>query len=103
MTVVYAVRVQCADLELRDTYLKWITDGHAAAVVAAGAESAEVLSLADGALEMRYTFADRAALAAYESGPAVALRAEAAELFPAGSVTATRTTGEVVARVHPGQ
>ncbi|SER22105.1 DUF4286 family protein [Actinokineospora terrae] len=98
MTVIYAVRVQFTDEAVRDSYLEWVTDGHAAAVVAAGARSAEVLSLADGGLEMRYTFTDRAALAAYESGPAVALRAEAAELFPAGSLTATRSTGEIVAR-----
>ncbi|GAA2998659.1 hypothetical protein [Actinokineospora diospyrosa] len=99
MTVIYAVRVEFSDPDVRDSYLKWITGGHAAAVVAAGAESAEVLSLADGALEMRYAFADRAALAAYESGPAIALRAEAEEHFPAGSFTATRSTGEIVAKI----
>ncbi|MBM7774723.1 hypothetical protein JOD54_004927 [Actinokineospora baliensis] len=99
MTVIYAVRVDFPDPAVRDDYLKWITTGHAAAVVAAGALSAEVLSLADGALEMRYAFSDRAALAAYESGPAVALRAEVGELFPAGSFTVTRSTGEIVARI----
>ncbi|GLW90393.1 DUF4286 family protein [Actinokineospora globicatena] len=98
MTVIYAVRVQFTDEAVRDNYLRWITDGHAAAVVAAGARTAEVLSLADGALEMRYAFTDRAALAAYESGPAIALRAEVADLFPPDAFTVTRSTGEIVAR-----
>lgn len=99
MSVVYAVRVEFNDPAVRERYAEWITGGHAAAVVAAGALSAEVVALDDGGLEMRYHFADRAALAAYEAGPAVALRADGARRFPADSVVVTRRIGDVISRV----
>lgn len=99
MSVVYAVRVEFQDPAVRERYAEWITGGHAAAVVAAGALSAEVVALDDGSLEMRYHFADRAALAAYDAGPAVALRADGARRFPADSVVVTRRVGDVVSRI----
>jgi len=99
VTVSYAVRVEFNDPAVRDQYAAWITGGHAAAVVAAGALSAEVVALDDGGLEMRYRFVDRAALAAYQDGPAVALRADGARRFPAESLVVTRWTGEVINRI----
>ncbi|MBC6447446.1 hypothetical protein [Actinokineospora xionganensis] len=48
---------------------------------------------------MRYQFTDRAALAAYEAGPAIALRADGARRFPADSVLVSRWTGEVISRI----
>ena len=99
---VYAVRALFADRETRARFVAWLADGHLADVVRAGAADAELVELpacADsplGDVEARYHFADEAAFAAYERGPAEVLRAEGRALFPADSgVAMTRSTGVV--------
>lgn len=99
---VYAVRARFADAEVRARFVAWLADGHLADVVRAGAADAELVEMpacADsphGDVEARYHFADEAAFAAYERGPAEALRAEGRALFPADAgVAMTRSTGVV--------
>lgn len=82
--IVYEVRSRFATPELRERYLRWLDDeGHVRAVVAAGALDGEVRESGDVVIS-RYRFASQAAFAAYEAGPAVALRAEGKALFPEG-------------------
>ena len=90
--VVYTVIAEFEDEATLRAYLAWLTGGHAAAVVAAGALSAEVigpLAGPTGALEgplrldCRYTFPTLGAFRAYETDHAPRLRAEGAALFGA--------------------
>ncbi|MEY3022613.1 MAG: hypothetical protein RIS86_1811 [Planctomycetota bacterium] len=97
---VYAVRARFADAATRARFVSWLVEGHLADVVRAGAEEAELVDLAPtedspfGDVEARYRFADQAAFERYESGPAVALRAEGRERFPPeAGVAMTRSTG----------
>lgn len=94
--IVYEVRSRFATSELRARYLAWLMDGHVRAVVNAGALEGEV-RLSGEVVVSRYRFASRAAFSAYESGPAVALRAEGRALFPDG-VTMERSVDAVVLR-----
>jgi hypothetical protein len=96
--VVYSVRAEFADTATRDRYVQWLRDGHCLAVVRqGGALSGEVTVLDDGAVESRYLFTSRDDFDAYQTGPAVQLRAESAQLFPPGSgVQLVRTLGERV-------
>jgi hypothetical protein len=99
LMLVYTVRTAIDDEDTRLAYLSWLVDGHAAEVVrAGGAVRAEVSTLDDGTLETRYVFASRDAFAAYEAGPAIALRADANEKFPpAAAIRVTRSTGTLAA------
>jgi hypothetical protein len=84
----YAVRSRFTNHEVRAEFIAWLSDGHLADVVNAGALDAELVELeAEGAdepgdVESRYHFASRAAFEAYAAGPAVALRAEGMAKFP---------------------
>lgn len=91
----YTVRAQFDDPGSRAEYLAWLVDGHAAAVVAAGARSAQVLDGDDGSVEARYLFASAEEFAAYEAGPAVALRADGAARFGGAGVRFARRTGRL--------
>jgi hydroxyacylglutathione hydrolase len=82
--LVYEVRSRFVSPALRERYLRWLREGHVQAVVQGGAIDGEVRIEADGAVVSRYRFASAAAFAAYESGPAVALRAEGRALFSEG-------------------
>ena len=99
--LVYSVRAEFADEATRERYLDWLRGGHVLAVVrAGGALTGEVTVLEDGAVESRYLFGSRASFDAYESGPGVALRADAAQRFPpGGGVRLTRTIGLRAVRV----
>lgn len=97
---VYTVRARFADAATRARFIAWLADGHLADVVRAGAVDAELVELAAeeasslGDVEVRYHFADDAAFAAYERGPAHALRAEGRALFPPeAGISMTRSTG----------
>src|SRR5262249_6899847 len=98
--VAYTVDVAFRDAGLAETWLAWLRGGHLAAVLAGGAEHAEVVELdaAEGrAFEVRYRFASREAFDAYERDRAPALRAEGLRLFPVEKgVTYRRWTGNVV-------
>lgn len=99
MTFAYTVRAEFADARHRAAYLDWLVGGHAADVVAAGATSAQVVTLDDGAVEARYLFPSAQAFRDYEAGPAVALRAESAEKFGSADVRFHRSTGALVVAV----
>ncbi|WP_117214154.1 DUF4286 family protein [Allorhizocola rhizosphaerae] len=92
--LIYSVRSGFDDGQTRRRYLDWLTQGHAQAVVEAGAQSAEIVSYDDGSVETRYLFASREAFAAYEAGPAVALRADGKARFP--DVRSVRSVGEQI-------
>ena len=99
--LVYSVRAVFTDPATRERYLDWLRGGHCLAVIReGGALSGEVTVLEDGTVESRYVFGSRAAFDAYEAGPGVALRADSAARFPAGSgVTSTRILAVRVVRV----
>jgi hypothetical protein len=92
--LVYSVRSEFSDPDTRQRYLDWLNGGHAQALITkGGALRAEVALLDDGAVETRYLFASREAFAAYESGPAIALRADSVAKFPPSpSIRTTRST-----------
>ena len=100
----YVVRAELPDSACVERYVAWLLGGHLAAVVEAGAASGEVVRF-DGeplVVEAHYRFASRDAFAAYEAGPAVALRGEGARWFgenglvPGETVKLARRTGVVV-------
>ncbi len=95
--MVYSVRSEFSDPQTRQRYLDWLTGGHVEALMAqGGALRAEVAALDDGSVETRYLFASREAFAAYEAGPAVALRADSVAKFPPSSgVRMTRSIGDL--------
>ncbi|HEY8431318.1 MAG TPA: hypothetical protein VIL20_23220 [Sandaracinaceae bacterium] len=95
----YCVRIEVPSETVADELLRWLEDDHAAQVVRAGALDAEVVRL-DGSpivVEARYHFASREAFAAYEAGPAAALRADGLARFgPERGVRMSRSVGEVL-------
>jgi hydroxyacylglutathione hydrolase len=95
--LVYEVRSRFDSPALRERYLRWLREGHVQAVVEGGALDGEVRIAPDGAVVSRYRFASPAAFAAYESGPAVALRAEGRQLFSEGVVMERAVTERVMA------
>ncbi len=93
----YTVIADFADDQAREEYLAWMRGGHMAKVIELGAAvSGQVARLDDGRIESRYIFPDRATFTAYESGPAIELRAEGARFSAAGKASFTRHTGEIV-------
>lgn len=96
----YAVRAKFETEALAREWMDWLTHGHLADVVKAGALRAMLVQLAPLEAEARYVFASEAAFKAYEAGPAVALRAEGAAKFPPSrGVTMTRAQGPVLLEV----
>jgi hypothetical protein len=103
---VYAVRSRFTDAAVRAEFIAWLTGGHLADVVRAGATRAELVlhepapGETVGEVESRYLFASPEAFAAYEAGPAIPLRAEGAAKFPpTRGVTMTRSTATSACRV----
>ncbi|WP_433654489.1 carboxylesterase family protein [Nocardia sp. CA-128927] len=93
----YVVTAEFANDEVRQEYLAWMRDGHVAKVVElSAAVSGQVVLLDDGRVEGRYVFPDRETFTAYETGPAVALRADGARFTESGKVVFARSTGEVL-------
>ena len=95
---VYEVRIELPDAETRDEVLGWLENDHLNEVVEAGAASGEATVLdGDGhVIVCRYVFASREAFAAYEAGPAEALRADGrARLAPERGIRASRQMGDV--------
>jgi dipeptidase E len=95
----YTVAVTFTDPALAQQWLAWLRGGHIAAVLAGGAEHAEVIELEGGealTFEVRYRFPSREAFAVYERDRAPRLRAEGTSLFPPEKgVTYRRSTGLV--------
>lgn len=93
----YTVHVEFADVAVAQEYVAWLEHGHLQQVLDGGADRVTLVQLDETHLEVRYRFPSAEAFAAYEKGPAVALRADSAARFPAGrGVTARRSTGRVV-------
>jgi hypothetical protein len=99
--VVYSVRATFDDPAVRDRYVEWLRNGHCRAMVReGGALSAEVTVWDDGTVEARYLFGTRADFDAYLAGPAEALRADSALLFPPESgIQVDRRLGTRAVRV----
>lgn len=109
MTVFYEVVCRFDDEAHVAPFAAWLRSRHVSDVLDAGASRGEIL-LPKGegaAVRVLYTYPSEAALAAYEAGPATALRAESLafvrSLGAEGKVTFTRTRGEllVVSRETP--
>jgi hydroxyacylglutathione hydrolase len=94
--LVYEVRSRFETPALRERYLRWLREGHVQAVIRGGAIEGEVRIEPDGAVVSRYRFASAAAFAAYESGAAVALRAEGRALFSEGVAMERAVTERVM-------
>lgn len=93
----YVVTAEFANDAVRQEYLAWMRDGHVAKVVELSAAlSGQVVLLDDGRVEGRYVFPDRKTFTAYESGPAIALRADGARFTESGKVVFARYTGELL-------
>jgi hypothetical protein len=96
----YAVTATIHDPEIAREYTRWLLEGHTDAVLRGGATAASVVRLdGDGParIETRYRFPSRDAFAAYEAGPAVALREEGRARFAGRGVEFERRVGEVLA------
>lgn len=96
---VYVVTATFTKPALRDSYISWLRGGHTAAVLAAGAATAEII-LPDAnppRVQTRYVFPSREAFLQYESWHAPALRAEGLRLFgPVTGTTFSRETGVIL-------
>jgi hypothetical protein len=103
--VVYTVTAEVAAAGTLDAWLAWLP-AHVQAVLAAGAQAAELSRLDGGPpfrAQVRYRFADRDAFAAYERDHAPRLRAEGLAAFPPSrGLTLSRTLAEVVLDLPPG-
>jgi len=97
----YTVTASFVDPAVADQWLRWLTGGHVAEVLAAGAVAAEITVL-DGpghVLEVRYHFPSRPVFEEYERLHAPRLRAEGLRLFPPGrGISYQRSVGAVVYR-----
>lgn len=100
--ILYTVRTLCRDLAQRGRYLSWLTPGHVAQVLAAGATSVRIVLPDRGddtepaLVETQYVFPSRKAFDTYERDHAPTLRADGLKHFPSGSgVTTTRQVAEI--------
>lgn len=100
--IAYTVRALCPDAPTAQEYLAWLKGGHIQEVIRGGALSAALIRLDDqpgcpSRVEVRYQFADRAALDRYLTQFAPALRADGLKRFPPErGVAFERTVGEIV-------
>lgn len=99
--VAYTVVATLPDADLAREYTDWLTGGHAAAVVAAGAERACVIRIEEPEepirVEARYEFSSRGALDTYLRDHAPALRAEGLARFgPETGIRLARSIGTIL-------
>lgn len=98
----YTVTLTFSHATIAEEWLAWMRDEHAAHVVQAGAQAAEVIRF-DGdssRCEARYDFDTRADFDRYVRDHAPQLRAEGLRLFPPErGIQYERSCGEVVVRV----
>ncbi|MEX2218006.1 MAG: DUF4286 family protein [Phycisphaerales bacterium] len=98
--VAYTVTARFADPSITGEYIRWLSGGHIRAVIAGGAQHAEIVRIDDPSaparVEVRYTFPDRATLDRYLAQFAPALRADGLARFPPDrGITFERTTGPI--------
>jgi uncharacterized NAD(P)/FAD-binding protein YdhS len=101
-TLVYSVTATLPDAQTRDSYVRWLREGHLAAVVAGGALRAELILLDNEGpadpLRVRssYLFPSREAFENYVREHSAALRAEGLKRFPPErGISFERTIGVV--------
>lgn len=98
--IAYTVVATLPSEPVRSEYIRWLQDGHVAAVLAGGAQTGHIVRIDDPAgfqVETRYTFASRAALDAYIRDTAPALRADGLRLFgPDRGVRYERRIGTIL-------
>jgi hypothetical protein len=100
-TIAYTVTATVPDETTAGEYAAWLTGGHTAQVIAAGASAAAVVRITDPPLpiriEARYLFPSDEAYAAYIERSAPALRAQGLERFPpARGIGFDRRTGRLL-------
>jgi hypothetical protein len=96
--IAYTVTCHILYRSKAEEWLEWLKNGHVAAVIKGGAESAVIVAHEDGkTFEVRYIFPDQVAFDTYETEHAFALRQEGLKLFPpADGFHYTRSVGAVV-------
>ncbi|MCB9846669.1 MAG: DUF4286 family protein [Phycisphaeraceae bacterium] len=95
----YSVLATLPDQPTTTNYLRWLSDGHIQAVLAAGAASALILQHLEppNTIETRYVFDSIEDLHRYERTAAPTLRAEGIRLFGSREgVSFSRTRANVV-------
>lgn len=93
--MIYNVRIEFDDAELRDEFGIWLRDRHITDVLAAGARGAKLYVHArELAIEVRYTFDSRESFDAYERDHAPRLRADGMAFLAGRTARFTRTTSD---------
>ena len=93
--MIYTVRIDFDDPDLRTEFGLWLRDRHIKDVLAAGAQSAKLTLLDDAlAIEVRYKFESRAAFEAYERDRAPRLRADGIAFLAGRVARFTRSTSD---------
>ena len=102
-TLAYTVTAHLPNEEMVFRLLRWLHNGHVAAVIKGGATSALVVRADDAhRLEVRYLFPGRDDFEMYERDSAPALRAQGQALFgPETGCRFERTVGVVVHEQPP--
>src|SRR5260370_30587286 len=90
--IAYTVAVTFSNPGLAEEWLRWLVDGHIAAVLAGGATDAEIIELDSPAqaVEVRYHFPSPEVFAHYDKEHAPQLRAEGLARFPVEKVITYR-------------
>ena len=99
MSFDYTVLARFDDPAVGSEWIEWLTGGHCAEVLAAGATDARLIRHEgpDTVVEVRYGFPDRRAFEEYERRHAPRLRREGLERFPPErGISYRRTVGEIV-------
>jgi len=96
----YTVKAEFESDAVAVEWLAWLEHGHLQGVIDGGAQEAVLVRLGPLSFEVRYRFENAKAFAAYEAGPAVALRSDSLAKFPASrGIKMTRSAGEVVSEL----
>lgn len=102
--IVYTVLATLPDAGTAAEWLRWLREGHIAAILTAGATAAEIVAL-DGTglvFEVRYRFPSRESFDRYEREIAHQLRSEGLQRFPVErGIVYRRSVGVVKNRFLP--
>jgi Domain of unknown function (DUF4286) len=103
--IIYTVTATLPDTNTAGEWLRWLREGHIAAILASGATAAEIIAV-DGKpnwFEVRYRFPSREAFDRYEREIAPRLRAEGLKRFPVDrGIVYQRSVGVVQERFGQG-
>lgn len=96
----YTVKAEFESEAVASEWLKWLEHGHLQGVIEAGAQEAVLLQVGPLTYEVRYRFENAKAFAAYEAGPAIALRSDSLARFPASrGIKMSRSSGQVLSEI----